>query len=102
MCDEFQITTTIRDSIEKHHLHIIWLEKSKLDNSYDYHDKIHDMLKENFGFCLENLDDEDKYGQRECVENFFKLLKDGDQELYPNCRKFTKLSCTIHGFNLRF
>lgn len=35
------------------------------------------------------------------AEKFFKLIKDAEQELYPDCKKFTKLSFVVKLFHLK-
>lgn len=73
-----------------------------LHGCYDYHEDIHEMSKENFGFgILENLDDDDTYsakeGMKEHAEIFFKLLKDVHNSILIH---FTFLSppqtCSLH------
>lgn len=86
--------------MEKYRLHIVYIGKYYVGGCYDCQDNIHNVMNEKFGFGVsENLEYEDthslKTGMNEQVEIYFKLLKDFEQELYTNCKKFTNLSCSI-------
>lgn len=72
---------------------------------YDYHDNMNDMLNENIGFEVsENFDDNDTYSKSEGMnghaEKYFELLEDAEQEVYPNCKKFTKLPSLFHAIRI--
>ncbi|XP_010668255.3 uncharacterized protein LOC104885252 [Beta vulgaris subsp. vulgaris] len=47
------------------------------------------------------LHDTLREGPNEDAKNFFKLIEEGQQELYPGCKKFSKLSFTIRLFLLK-
>lgn len=63
----------------------------------EYNDGIHEMLNDNFSFS--NVDDanEDAISSgrermTQDAEKYYFLLKEVEQELYPNCKTFTKIS----------
>ncbi|XP_020091175.1 uncharacterized protein LOC109712162 [Ananas comosus] len=76
------------------------------DNT-DVHDDMHGMLNEAFGIFHEP---DEKIAQQEYMSNkepneeakkFYKLVDDLEQELYPGCKKFSKLSFIVRLFHLK-
>nr|CAD1831778.1 unnamed protein product [Ananas comosus var. bracteatus] len=76
------------------------------DNT-DVHDDIRGMLNEAFGIFHEP---DEKIAQQEYMSNkepneeakkFYKLVDDLEQELYPGCKKFSKLSFIVRLFHLK-
>ncbi|KAK4853976.1 hypothetical protein QYF36_017188 [Acer negundo] len=56
---------------------------------------------DNNGSGDENIDGGNKENPNDDAETFYKLLKDAEQELYPGCKKFTKLSFIVRLFHIK-
>ena len=62
-------------------------------------DNINGLLYDTFRDVAANLGVEGvREGLSEDVKKFCKLLEEGKQELYPGCKKFSKLNFTIRLF----
>lgn len=64
------------------------------------------MLNDNFDFPSTNDQCEEtvplnREGMPQDTEKYYALLKDAEQELYPNCETFTKISCIIRLLHLK-
>lgn len=70
---------------------------------------IHGLVNDLFGMHREEdtIDEEGPLNQQSQkgpdaeVQTFYNLLKNADQELYPDCKSFSKLSFIIHLFLLK-
>jgi Transposase-associated domain len=89
------------------HEHLDDLEQENLDDS-DAFEMVQTMLAgenlDNYNFGGENSGDEnfsDNEDPNPEAKKFFRLLHDAKQELYPNCKKVTKLSFIIRLFQLK-
>ncbi|XP_058072582.1 uncharacterized protein LOC131221354 isoform X2 [Magnolia sinica] len=75
----------------------------------DPHDDMHGLLYDAFGFSNLNGQESDAghapygptQGQNTKAQQFFKLLEDADQELYPGYKKFTKLSFVVKLYHIK-
>lgn len=63
----------------------------------EYNDGIHETLNDNFSFS--NVGDANKDAipsgrerMTQDAEKYYALLKEVEQELYPNCKTFTEIS----------
>lgn len=70
-------------------------------------DNMREMLNDAFGCFDENKEEmpaeEHNYNENpnEEAKIFYKLVKDSEQELYPGCKKFSKLSFIVRLFHLK-
>ena len=74
-------------------------------NEYDMHDEIEEMLNDAFGMSMPNEESERSphvHEEFESIpnENANNLLREAEHELYPGCKKFTKLSFIIRLFHM--
>ena len=65
--------------------------------SSDIRDEMEEMVHEAMG--IPNMDN--MAGPNEETSNFFKLMQDAQIELYPDCRKFTKLSFVVRLLHMK-
>ena len=56
---------------------------------------------DNNGGNDENIDGGNRENPNDDAETFYNLLKDAEQELYPGCKKFTKLSFIVRLFHIK-
>ena len=75
-------------------------------NESDMHDEMEEMLNDAFGMSMPNEESERSshvHEEFESIPNenankFYNLLREAEHELYPGCKKFTKLSFIIRLF----
>ena len=79
-------------------------------NEPDIYDEMQEMLNDVFGVSNTNaLMDSEKSPHvheefekpNEDANKFYNLLREAEQELYPGCKKFTKLSFIIILFHMK-
>ena len=77
-------------------------------NESDMHDEMEEMLNDAFGMSMPNEESERSPHVHEEFEKpnedankFYNLLREADHELYPGCKKFTKLSFIIRLFHMK-
>ena len=71
-------------------------------NEPDIYDEMQEMLNDAFGMPMPNEDSEksphvhDEFEKpNEDANKFYNLLRNAEHEVYPRCKKFTKLSFII-------
>ena len=67
------------------------------DDGAGMHDNIDELLHDRFRGVAEEVNVV-REGLNEEAKKFYKLVEDGKQELFPGCKKFTKLSFIIRIF----
>ncbi|RVW76461.1 hypothetical protein CK203_056872 [Vitis vinifera] len=79
-----------------------------ITNESDMHDEMQEMLNDAFGMPMPNEESErsrhvheEFEKQNEDANKFYNLLREAEQELYPGCKKFTKLSFIIRLFHMK-
>ena len=78
-------------------------------NEYDMHDEMKEMLNDALGMSMRNDESERSphvHEEFESIPNenankFYNLLREAENELYPGCKKFTKLSFIIRLFHMK-
>ncbi|RVW28901.1 hypothetical protein CK203_111943 [Vitis vinifera] len=77
-------------------------------NESDMHDEMEEMLNDAFGMSMPNEESERSPRVHEEFEKpnkdakiFYNLLREADHELYPGCKKYTKLSFIIRLFPMK-
>ena len=78
-------------------------------NESDMHDEMKEMLNDAFGMSMPNEESERSphvHEEFESIPNenantFYNLLREAEHELYPECKKFTKLSFIIRQFHMK-
>ena len=78
-------------------------------NESDMHDEMVEMLNDAFGMSMPNEESERSphvHEEFESIPNenankFYNLLREAAHELYPGCKKFTKLSFIIRLFHMK-
>ena len=73
------------------------------------HDEMEEMLNDAFGLSMPNEESERSphvHEEFESIPNenankFYNLLRESEHELYPGCKKFTKLSFIIRLFHMK-
>ncbi|XXG69015.1 hypothetical protein AAC387_Pa06g1981 [Persea americana] len=96
----------ICDGFEKSYARGVWIfhgEKFALDEDVpDEVDDMHGMLRSAFGIQdPESSSQEPEERPNAEVEKFYKLVEDADQELYPGCKNFTKLSFVVRLYHIK-
>jgi len=78
------------------------------NEEHDNDDEIQTMLEEVSGRSFANFSDETKTDNNVCgnmsekeAKNFDKLLEEAERELYPGCKKFSKLSFLVKLLHLK-
>ncbi|XP_020094140.1 uncharacterized protein LOC109714114 [Ananas comosus] len=80
------------------------IESSDCDSDGE---SVHDILEAHFGahnverWETRDLGASDSEEPNEGATKFFKLLKDGNEQLYPGCSRFSKLSFVIKLFHIK-
>nr|CAD1833012.1 unnamed protein product [Ananas comosus var. bracteatus] len=80
------------------------IESSDCDSDGE---SVHDILEAHFGahnverWETRDLGASDSEEPNEGATKFFKLLKDGNEQLYPGCSRFSKLSSVIKLFHIK-
>lgn len=75
-----------------------------LDDEFDYEldDTDEDDMVEMLGDAFEfHKPTSNKLGPNDEAQEFFKLIDDAGQPLYPNCQEFSKLSFTVEMYHLK-
>ena len=67
---------------------------------------MHEMLYDALGMSSmsggsDDIEDEVREGPSEETLKFYKLMKENETKLYPDCKKFTKLSFIIRLFTIK-
>ena len=78
-------------------------------NESDMHDEMEEMLNDAFGMSMPNeefkrsphVHEEFESILNENANKFYNLLREAEHELYPGCKKFTKLSFIIRLFHMK-
>ena len=78
-------------------------------NEFDMHDEMKEMLNDAFRMSMPNEKSERSPHVHEVFESilnenknkFYNLLREAEDELYPGCKKFTKLSFIIRLFHMK-
>ncbi|KAJ9680262.1 hypothetical protein PVL29_019544 [Vitis rotundifolia] len=77
-------------------------------NESDMHDEIQEMLNDAFGMSMPNEESkrsphmhEEFEKPNEETNKFYNLLREAKHELYPGCKKFTKLYFIIRLFHIK-
>ena len=78
-------------------------------NEPDMHDEMEEMLNDAFGMSMPNEESERSphvHEEFELIPNenankFYNFLREDEHELYPRCKKFTKLSFIIRLFHMK-
>ena len=78
-------------------------------NEFDMHDEMEEMLNDAFGMSMPNeeferslhVHEEFELILNENANKFYYLLREDEHELYPWCKKFTKLSFIIRLFHMK-
>ncbi|XP_074283770.1 uncharacterized protein LOC141608307 [Silene latifolia] len=68
-----------------------------LDEEENFNDNTNTLLDDRFRSCFEG-DTNVQNGPNDVAKKFYKLLEEGQQELFPGCKKFSKLSFVIRLF----
>ncbi|XP_057756143.1 uncharacterized protein LOC130975353 [Arachis stenosperma] len=72
---------------------------SDIGGEYNCNDNIDELLRDRF---RDNTQvDGQNMGPNECAKEFYKLVDEASQELYPGCKGFTRLSFTIRLYLLK-
>ncbi|KAL4329598.1 hypothetical protein AHAS_Ahas13G0316100 [Arachis hypogaea] len=66
---------------------------SDTDEEYNCNDNIDELLRDRFRDTTQV--DAHNMGPNEGAKEFYKLVDEASQELYPGCKGFTRLSFTI-------
>ncbi|XP_072071900.1 uncharacterized protein [Arachis hypogaea] len=72
---------------------------SDIDGDYNCNDNIDELLRDRFRDTTQF--DGQNTGPNECAKEFYKLVDEASQELYPGCKGFTRLSFTIRLYLLK-
>ena len=78
-------------------------------NEFDIHDEMEEMLNDVFRMSMPNEESKRSphvYEEFKSISNknankFYNLLREAEHELYPRCKKFTKLSFIIRLFHMK-
>ncbi|XP_057755691.1 uncharacterized protein LOC130974867 [Arachis stenosperma] len=72
---------------------------SDIGSEYNCNDNIDELLRDRFRHNTQV--NGQNMGPNECAKEFYKLVDEASQELYPGCKGFTRLSFTIRLYLLK-